>query len=141
MWGRGGYWRRLNPSSWKTGSWTSIQWRIWPGRGSYLISLRPWGLPAFVRITFSTDLFQKVGTFFSPQITAPIHHDLPRIHHVVSIQEPRFCTAISQNHPQKPSSKKISLKREKKFFEQVGGYGGAIFRGTANVINRTDFGE
>src|SRR5258708_33443623 len=123
------------------GSWMWIQQRIWPGRESYLVSLRLCGLPAFVRITFSTDLFQKVGTFFSPQITALIHHDLPRIHHVVSIQKPRFCTAISQNHPRKPSSKKISLKSEKKFFEEVGGYGGAIFRGAADVVDRTDFGE
>src|SRR5882757_3729227 len=112
MSGREGYWRRLDTRSWRMGNWMWIQQRIWPGRGSYLVSLRLWGLPALSESHFPQIYFKKLAHFLPPQITALIHHDLPRIHHVVSIKNhafaPQFRKTTLENHPQK----KLPKERE-----------------------------
>jgi hypothetical protein len=48
---------------------------------------------------FSTELFSKGGVFFVTINHHATHHDLPRIHHVITTQKPRFCTMILQNTP------------------------------------------
>jgi len=53
-------------------------------------------------------IVKESGMFFVFKKRLSTHHDLPRIYHVVSIQKPRFYTAISQNRPQKPPQKKLA---------------------------------